>query len=159
MKRSVGFILTMLVISWAFTASAQDNQADNMKLVVEKIRADKRLFIAKNMQLTSDEEKTFWPIYDKYQEELFLLRARTKNMINDYAKAYKKKMTNDIAKSLINEYMTIERLGLKLRKRYLSKFRKVLSDVKVMRYYQIENKIEAAQYYELAKKIPLVKER
>jgi len=159
MKRSVGFILTMLVISWAFTASAQDNQADNMKLVVEKIRADKRLFIAKNMQLTSDEEKTFWPIYDKYQEELFLLRARTKNMINDYAKAYKKKITNDIAKSLINEYMTIERLGLKLRKRYLSKFRKVLSDVKVMRYYQIENKIEAAQYYELAKKIPLVKER
>ena len=160
MKKSVGLILMMLVIFWTLTTSAQDKEADNMKFVIEKIRADKKLFIAENMQLTSDEAENFWPIYDKYQDELFLLRVRTKNMINDYAKAFKKKkMINDIAKSLTDEYMTIERLGLKLRKSYLSKFRKVLSDVKVMRYYQIENKIEAAHYYELAKKIPLVKER
>ena len=33
---------------------------------------------------------------------------------------------------------------------YLPKFRKALPDVKVVRYYQIENKINAALYYELA---------
>ena len=158
MKKSFGLILVMVVISCAFTALAQDDQEDNMKFVVEKVRADKKLFVAKNMQLTTDEAKKFWPIYDKYQEELFLLRTRTQKMINDYAKAYKTKMTNDIAKDLTDEYMTIDRLGLKLRMAYLPKFRKSLSDVKVMRYYQIENKIEAAMYYDLARKIPLVKE-
>ena len=157
MKKSVCLILVMLVISWAFTALAQDDQEDNMKFVVEKVRADKKLFVAKNMQLTTDEAKKFWPIYDKYQEELFLLRTRTQKMINDYAKAYKTKMTNDIAKDLIDEYMTIDRLGLKLRMSYLPKFRKSISDVKVMRYYQIENKIEAALLYDLARKIPLIK--
>ena len=53
--------------------------------------------------------------------------------------------------------MTIETLGLKLRQTYLPKFRKVLPDVKVVRYYQIENKIHAALMYEFAAKIPLIK--
>jgi len=53
--------------------------------------------------------------------------------------------------------MTIEALGLKLRQAYLPKFRAVLPEVKVARYYQIENKIYAALVYEIAAKIPLVK--
>jgi hypothetical protein len=66
-------------------------------------------------------------------------------------------MTNSTAKKLLDEYMTIETLGPKLRQAYLPKFRKVLPEVKVARYYQIENKIQAALMYELAAKIPLVK--
>ena len=157
MKKIIVFILMTLIISLTFTASAQDRQADNMKFVVEKIRADKKAFIAEIMQLTKAEAKTFWPIYKRYQDELFLLRVRTKKMINDYARVYKKKMTNDIARSLLDEYMTIERLGFKLRLNYLSEFRESLPDVKAMRYYQLENKIDAAHSYELAKKIPIIK--
>jgi hypothetical protein len=66
-------------------------------------------------------------------------------------------MTNERAKKLMDEYMTIESLGSKLRKSYLPKFRNVLPEVKVVRYYQIENKIQAALMYELASQIPLVK--
>ena len=77
-------------------------------------------------------------------------------LINDYAEVYEK-MTNDTAKSLLDELMTIESLGLKLRQTYLPKFRDVLPDVKVVRYFQIENKINAALVYELAAKIPLIK--
>jgi len=87
---------------------------------------------------------------------LFLLRARVAKLIKDYAEAYEK-MTNDTAKNLMDENMTIETLGLKLRQAYLLKFRKVLPEVKVVRYYQIENKINAALIYELARNIPLMK--
>jgi hypothetical protein len=66
-------------------------------------------------------------------------------------------MTNSTAKKLIDEYLTIETLRLKLAKAYLPEFRKVLPDTKVARYYQIENKINAAIYYEIATKIPLLK--
>ena len=66
-------------------------------------------------------------------------------------------MTNPTAKKLLDEYMTIETLRLKLRQAYLPKFRKALSDVKVVRYYQIENKINAVLDYELASNIPLVR--
>ena len=77
-------------------------------------------------------------------------------MIKDYADAYEK-MTNDTAKKLLDELMSIEALGPKLRQTYLPKFRKVLPEIKVVRYYQIENKINAALMYELAANIPLMK--
>ncbi len=133
----------------------QDKPADNMQMVLEKVRADKKLFVAEYMKLTEAEAKAFWPVYDGYQDELFLLRARTVKLIKDYTDSCEK-MTNDTAKKIMDEYMTIETLGLKLRKAYLPKFRKVLPEVKVVRYHQIENKIQAALYYELAARIPLV---
>jgi hypothetical protein len=154
-KSKVTLVLMGLVMVWAFLASAQDKPADNMHLLVEKIRADKKLLIAENMQFTESEAKAFWPIYDQYQDELFLLRARLMKLINDYAKAYGK-MTNETAKRLLDELLTIESLRLKLSQTYLSKFRDVLPDVKTVRYFQIENKINAALVYELAAKIPLV---
>jgi hypothetical protein len=150
----VGLILSLLV--FASTAVAQDKPADNMQIVVEKIKADKKLLVAENMQLSEAEAKAFWPVYEKYQAELFILRTRTVQLIKDYAAAYQE-MTDSKAKKLLNESMTIETLRLQLAKTYLPKFRKVLSDAKVVRYYQIENKINAALYYELAANIPLIK--
>lgn len=149
----VGFVAIM---TCAVTASAQDKPADNMQIVVEKVRADKKLLVAESMQLTETEAKAFWPVYNQYQDELFLLRVRTAKMIQDFRDAYEN-MTNDTAKKLLDEYMTIETLALKLRKAYLPKFREVLPDVKVVRYYQIENKIQAALVYEIAATIPLIK--
>jgi hypothetical protein len=133
---------------------AQEKPADNMQVVLEKLRADKKLLVAENMQLTEAEAKAFWPVYSRYQDELFLLRTRTAKLIKDYAEAYDQ-MSSDTAKKLLDEYMTIEALGLKLRQVYLPKFRAVLPEVKVVRYYQIENKIYAALVYEIAAKIPL----
>ena len=157
-KRKVTLALVglMVVLAWVFSVSAQEKPADNMQVVLEKIRADKKLLVAENMQLTEAEAKAFWPVYDQYQDELFLLRTRTMKLINDYADAYEK-MSNDTARKLVDELVNIENLGPKLRQAYLPKFRKVLPEVKVVRYYQIENKIQAALLYEIARKIPLVK--
>jgi hypothetical protein len=84
------------------------------------------------------------------------IRTRIVKLIKDYADAYET-MNNNTAKKLLNEYMTIEALGPKPRQAYLPKFRKALPEVKVVRYYQGENKIQAALIYELAANIPLVK--
>ena len=157
-KIKVAMVLAILgmMMAMAVPAMGQDKPADTMKLVLEKIRADKKLFVAENMQLTEGEAKAFWPLYDRYQDELFLLRARTIKLIGDYADAYEK-MNDDTAKKLLDEYMAIETTGPKLRQAYLPKFRKVLPPVKVVRYYQIENKINAVLMYELGRTIPLMK--
>ncbi len=150
-------IATVIVMGLAAPfAVAQDKPADDMQIVLGKIRADKKLLVAENMQLTETESSGFWPVYESYQNELFLLRVRTAKLIRDYADAYEK-MTNDTAKKLLDEYMTIETLGLKLRQAYLPKFRKALPEVKVVRYYQIENKIHGVLVYELGANIPLIK--
>ena len=157
-KRCVTMVLVMLgmVVAMVVPAMSQEKPADNMQVVLEKIRADKKLLVAENMQLTEAEAKAFWPVYDQYQDELFLLRMRTAKLIKDYADA-SEKMSNDTARKLLDELMIIEALGPKLRQTYLPKFRKVLPETKVVRYYQIENKINAALMYELAANIPLLK--
>lgn len=154
--RNIILVAMALVILWPFWAFAQDKPADNMQFVLEKIRADKKLFVAANMQLTETEAKAFWPLYDQYQNELFLLRSRTLIMINDYAAAYEN-MDDATAQKLLDEYMELEGLRLKLRQAYVPKFRDILPTVKVVRYIQIENKINAALTYEFAAKIPLIK--
>ena len=149
-------VLGLIVSLGTMPVASQEKPSDNMQIVIEKIHADKKLIVAENMQLTDAEAKAFWPVYKQYQDELFLLRTRTVKLIKDYSDAYET-MNNNTAKKLLDEYMTIEALGPKLRQAYLPKFRKVLPEVKVLRYFQIENKIQAALIYELAANIPLVK--
>lgn len=155
MTRKHTMILTLfLIAALVGPAAAQQKTEDNMQLVVEKMRADKKLLVAENMKLTESEGKKFWPLYDRFQDELFLLRSRTLKMIDDYRNSFEK-LDNDTARRLLDDYLATETLRLKLHQVYLPKFRKILPDVKVARYYQIENKIQSALMYEAARTIPL----
>jgi len=154
-RMSVVFALCALFL-FIVPVYAQDKPADTDQLVREKVQADKKLFVAENMQLTEKEAKAFWPVYENYQRDLAKIVDRSKKLIEDYAKSYQT-MTDATAKKLTDDMVAIENDRLKLKKDYLPKFRKVLSDKKVARYYQLENKIFAVVSYELAKVIPLVK--
>jgi hypothetical protein len=155
--RSILIVLLLSSIALLSTSSAatQDKPADTMDIVRDKVRADKKLMIAMNMELTESEAMKFWPIYEKYQDEWNKLAERTVRMIEDYARNYQL-MTDEKASRLLDEYLTIECDRTQLFKSYMPEFRKVLSDKKVARYYQLENKIQAVINYELAKKLPLV---
>jgi hypothetical protein len=160
MKTRRGMVLSALVVIltmlFAVSVYGEDKAADDMAIVKDAIKANKKLFISENMQLTESEAKAFWPIYEKYQDGLEELVDRSINLIENYAENYQT-MTDDKAKKLIEEYLDIEGDYVELRKSYLSKFMKVLPAKKVARYYQLENKIDAAGNYELAKEIPIIK--
>jgi len=136
---------------------AQEKPADNMAIVMEKVRADKKLVVAANMQLTEQEAAAFWPVYEAYQKDLTPLNDRIKSTIESYATAYNQgTVPDETAKKLLDETLAIEASELDLKRSYVSKFGKVLPAAKVARYYQIESKIRAAIRYELASGIPLV---
>ena len=155
-KTIIVIALAAIMAFVSIPAFAQDKPADNMELVREKLRADKKLLVAEGMGLTETEAKSFWPVYDSYQKDLGKLFDRKIKLIQDYAKNYET-MSDEVAKSLLAEYMAIEGEYLKLRQSFLPVFRKVLSEKRVVRYYQIENKIKAIMDYDLARQIPLMK--
>ena len=137
---------------------AQDQAANNMEIVREKVRADKKLLVAANMELTESEAAAFWPVYEAYQKEIADLNQRTLKVIESYADTYNQgTVSDDAAKKLLDEALAIDSAEVDLRKSYVPKFSKVLPAAKVARYYQIERKIRAAINYELAGGIPLVK--
>ena len=142
----------------AAPAFAQEKSADtNMQILLDKVKADKKLVVAANMELNDAEGKVFWPSYDAYQKELQAINDRVAKTILAYADAYNKKaLTDDLAKQLTNEALAIDQDELTLRKTYAAKLNGVLPAIKVARYIQIENKIRAAIRYDLATGIPLV---
>ena len=148
-------VLVAMLTVFIVPSMAQEKPADNMQLVREKIQTDKKLFIAQNMNLMESEAKVFWPVYEDYQKELDKLVDKTVKLIDNYAANFQT-MTEEAAKGLIDGYLAIETERVTLMKSFLPKFRKVLPEKKVARYYQLENKINAVVKYELAKLIPLV---
>ena len=138
-------------------ALAQDQSADNRAILLEKVRADKKLLVAANMNLTEQEAAAFWPVYESYQKEWDGMNGQIKDTIKRYADAYNAGTVSDeTAKSLLDEVLATEAAELALKKSYLPKFGKVLPAAKVARYYQIENKIRSAIKADLAGGIPLV---
>jgi hypothetical protein len=149
-------ILIVLYAAFATPLLAQDKPADNKSLALEKAKADKKLIVAENMQLTEGEAKRFWPLYESYQRDLGKINDRLLKLMDDYAASYQT-MTDAAANKLVDESVAIESDRTKLAQSYLPEFKKVLPATKVVRYYQIENKVRAVINYELADRIPLVK--
>jgi hypothetical protein len=130
---------------------------DNMQILRDKIKADKKLVVAANMDLSESEAKGFWPVYEEFQKDLGLINQRIAKLIDTYAKEYKAQtLTDEDAKALAEELAAVEHTDGALKQSYVPKLLKVLPPKKVLRYLQIENKIRAALKYELAASIPVV---
>ena len=150
--------LAALLLGFMGYSSAQDKPADNMQILREKIKADKKLLVAANMDLTESEAKSFWPIYDQYQKDLQKINQRIVKVIESYAEDYRGlSLTNDKARKLIDEALAIDKAEADLKSAYAPKLTGVLPARKAMRYLQIENKIRAVVRYDIASGVPLVR--
>ena len=147
-----------MVAALGLSAVAQTTNTANMDILRQKIKADKKLIIAENLQLTEAEGTAFWPVYDAYQKELQPINQRLAAVILAYAEAYNKGPVADAAaKKLLDEAVAVDDAEAKLKTSYVAKVLATLPATKAARYVQIENKIRAALRYELAAGIPLVK--
>jgi len=154
----IGVFATLLVLAVVPQVPAQDKPADNMQILREKIRADKKLVVAMNMELTESEAKSFWPIYEQYQKDLQKLNRRILNLLESYADDFRgKSFSDENAKKLIDEALAIEVAEANLKSAYAPKLSKALPVRKVARYLQIENKIRAVVRYDIAAGVPLVR--
>jgi len=156
MKTLTRFIIAVAVL-FAGSAMAQSANDTNMEILKQKIKADKKLLVAGNMDLNDAEGKQFWPLYDSYQKELEQLNHKLGKTIMEYAEAFNKgPVPDDKAKKLLGEVLNVEEQEVKLKRSYAEKVGKVLPATKAARYIQIENKIRAIVKVELAQAIPLV---
>ena len=146
-----------LATALAATAMAQNTATTNMDILRQKIKADKKLVVAQNLNLTDAEGTAFWPVYDAYQKDLQQINQRLAAAIQAYANAYNKgPVSNEMAKELLDQALAIDDAEAQLKSASVPKIMAALPATKAARYIQIENKIRAALRYELAAGIPLV---
>jgi hypothetical protein len=158
LRTGMVIVMVAVMVGLGALAAAQDKPADNMQIMREKVKADKKLMVAANMQLTESEAKGFWPVYEEYQKDLAAINQRTVKLIESYAADYRTNtLSDEKAKKLVDELVAIEQAEAGLKASYVPKLSKVLPMKKVARYLQVENKVRAMVKYELAGNIPLVR--
>jgi hypothetical protein len=157
-KKTIGVAMAIMLFGFAPLSFAQDKRANNMEILRDKLRADKKFVVASNMELTESEAKNFWPIYDEYQKDLQNINRRIVAVLESYAADFKSEsLTDDKAKKLIDEALAIDQAEANLKSTYAPKLGKALPVRKVARYLQIENKIRAVVKYDLAQGVQLVR--
>jgi len=139
-------------------ARSQDKPANNLEIVHEKLKADKKLIVSKYMELTESEAKNFWPVYEDYQNDLQKINERLGALLKSYAADYRSKsLTDDKAKKLLDEWIALEQDDVKQRIAFIPKVMKALPAKKAARYLQIENEYRVLLKYDLATTVPLAK--
>jgi hypothetical protein len=132
----------------------------NLRAFVELVRSDiktqKAFILAQNMELTEAEAVDFWPLYEQYSHDLDALNDQRLAMIRKYL-VTDKTLTEEQARQLAAEFLSLEEKKTALKRRYFQEFAKVITARKAVRFFQIENQLNAAIDLRLAASLPLIK--
>ena len=158
MNKPVANILFAVVMILAPTAFAQDRVRDvtDMQALRAAVRADKKAYVASILMLTPAEAKNFWPAYDAYQRTLDMT-GREKNVTIIEVVGQDKPVSDLYAKQIAKDIMLADDAEAKARRTLYNRVMKAVPPKKAARYLQLEGKIRAAQAYEIAETIPLIK--
>jgi hypothetical protein len=129
---------------------------DDTQILISQIQSDKRAVVLQAMAMSDAEVKAFTPIYDSYQAENKVLFQKASDLIDKYASNYDS-MTDAAAKDILKDVLKLKDDRQSLLKSYAKKFGKVLPATKVLRWVQIENKLNAVLDAQAARIIPLTK--
>lgn len=101
----------------------------------ENIEAMKVAYITKKMNLTSDEAKKFWPVYNEFESKK---KELNKSAVTKYNKILTDSLTDQQATEMIDQQIIHAQKMLDLRKEYLVKFKQVVSSKKIAKMYEAE---------------------
>ena len=129
-------------------------QSSQKQLDIAAARAQRKATVGANMNLTPDEASKFWPVYDAYEKSMDSIEDRHVKELKDFAANYNN-FTDAAAKKKLDEVIAIQQARLDVQKRFIPQFQAVIPQVKVTRFYQIDNKIQALIQCDIAQLVPL----
>jgi hypothetical protein len=146
--------MTGAVSSFAEEASFTISQTDAVWLTRSAIQTQRQAIVAAAMEFTDKESAAFWPVYREYWNELNPLRDRHTKIIMDFSDNFWT-LSDEQAEKLLRDYLELRGEEASLKLKYVEKFKAALPIKAVLRYYQVENKLDTILQYEIGKMIPL----
>jgi hypothetical protein len=123
------------VLLFSLTLSAQPGRSREERQ--EKIEAFKIAFFTEKLQLTPEESKAFWPLYNQYESEREALRKRY-----DQENGRIELMSDKEVAAFLDKSIEMEDQQVKLRKDYLGRFQEVLPIRKVALLQRIDREFK-----------------
>ncbi|MET4142533.1 hypothetical protein [Pedobacter sp. UYP1] len=117
-----------------FLASAQRGEGKSKEIEVYK-----NTYLKEKLELTPEEAKIFWPIYNSMQSEQSELRQeRRKNMISFRKSTEIENLSDTEVESLINNELNFKQKDLNIDRKYYNKLKSSLPIKTVGKYYRAE---------------------
>lgn len=124
---------------------------------VDTVRADlkseKKEIVTETMQLSEADAKKFWPVYQKYQEEVDKLMDERITILKQYVDKYWTVNDTD-AIALTKQVLTWQSKRNDLRKKYLDLFVKSTSGVTAAKFFQVEHRLDLLLDLKVAAGVP-----
>ena len=119
---------------------AQSQYDEKKRAEFEELKAKRAEFMTQAMNLTADEAKVFWPLYNELQEKKFELNRQLRKTLYEFAKSEKegKTHTENEYKDMVDLCVQSKIKEAKLDDDYVAKFIKIISYEKIYRYQQAE---------------------
>jgi hypothetical protein len=117
------------------------------------VRADKVAIITQTMQFTDQQSAIFWPIYRNYENDLSKLNDDKVSLIKSYAQKYDT-ITDADAKSMADQFFSIESRHVDLQKKYYAEFNAQLPATVVTKFFQLEHRLDLIIDLKLASELP-----
>ena len=144
-------ILLILFLSTGLSLLAQQTD-DNEETKHEKIEVLKIGFITEKLALTSKEAELFWPIYNKFEQDIKTVRRKQRELTKAFK--LKAKPTEQEADKYINEQLLLKQIEIDAIKKYIPEFKKVLPTTKVAKLLSIEQEFKIQLLKKLKDKRP-----
>ena len=151
-KFSVLFVILFCSIAFA---QAEHFETGYIELLKKDIQAEAKKLVDENLELTGEQAKVFWPIYDDYDAALLELSNERLNVIADYMLDYYD-LSDEKAESLLKRVFAIDQKKLDIQKEYYDKFNAVLPATLVGKFFQIDNYIDLLISLQRSETIPLI---
>jgi alcohol dehydrogenase YqhD (iron-dependent ADH family) len=163
MNKRVAHVLWCMSLTLLATGSAAQStgqqvlEDEQVAEARELLQAGRDEIVESEMQFTEAEGARFWPLYQEYRAAVKVVRDSYVVMVADYVKAYDSgEISDEFAENLLNDWLDYNKDLLNVQQEYVKKFKKVLPIRKVVRFFQLENKIDAEINAELAMTVPLM---
>jgi hypothetical protein len=144
--------------SQAASSDSQTVSDQDIQLLRQDLRSQKKQLLAANLNLTDTEATKFWPIYDQYVAELTKINNDKYAVVKEYANNYGK-LTDAQALDLTKRLLGVDDAVAQLRMKYVPIINGVLSGVKTATFFQIDRRLTMLIDIQLASSIPLIQDQ
>jgi hypothetical protein len=123
------------------------------------LESQRQAIVVKSMDFKSDQDReAFLKVYGPYQKEWVKMEEQRAVLIEAYSQSQEvEALKNETAKKLLRRALMLDSERAWMLSRYLAQLEKILPIQKVIRAYQIENRIDAIVAVNAARNIPLAK--
>lgn len=127
------FILFSLLLLLSVKTFAQPGKNEKLK----QLQKQKINYFNERLNLSDQEAKKFWPVYNDYRNRKNLIAQERKSTTNYFLKN-SENMSEEEISELLEKYISYEQRETKLLEVYANKFREFLPEKKVIKVFILE---------------------